>query len=137
MKFQEHLMFYPFNREETAISKTLRLWLVFAGEMGLLYGVIVTGAGIQEPAILSIENLDLRVYFHKNTPMRFRKTELKGYPRYLCVWTLDECYFTNIWYFDSGKGKVYSPETSLEMPGSDWLTLGNFYPYRVTIFSAY
>jgi len=33
MKFQEHLMFYPFNREETAISKTLRLWLVFAGEM--------------------------------------------------------------------------------------------------------
>ena len=33
MKFQERLMFYPFNREETAISKTLRLWLVFAGEM--------------------------------------------------------------------------------------------------------
>ena len=23
------------------------------------------------------------------------------------------------------------------MPRSDWLTLGNFYPYRVTIFSAY
>ena len=38
--------------------------------------------------------------------MRFRKTELKGYPRYLCVWTLDERYFTNIWYFDGGK--VYS-----------------------------
>ena len=75
----------------------------------LLDGVIVTGAGIhysEEPAILSIENLDLRVYFHKNTPMRFRKTELKGYPRYLCVWTLDERYFTNIWYFDGGK--VYS-----------------------------
>ena len=33
MKFQERLMFYPFNREETAISKTLRLWLAFAGEM--------------------------------------------------------------------------------------------------------
>ena len=108
MKFQERLMFYLFNREETAISKSLRLWLVFAGEM-FTFGVIVTGAGIQyseEPAILSIENLDLRVYFHNNTPMRFRKTELKGYPRYLCVWTLDERYFTNIWYFDGGK--VYS-----------------------------
>ena len=114
MKFQERLMFYPFNREETAISKTLRLWLVFAGEMGLLYRVIVTGAGIhysEEPAILSIENLDLRVYFHKNTPMRFRKTELKGFPRYLCVWTLDERYFTNIWYFDGGK--VYSVRVKL------------------------
>ena len=33
MKFQERLMFYPFNREETAISKTLRLWLVFVGEV--------------------------------------------------------------------------------------------------------
>ena len=108
-EISERLMFYPFNREETAISKTLRLWLVFMGEMGLLYGVIVTGAGIhysEEPAILSIENLDLRVYFHNNTPMRFRKTELKGYPRYLCVWTLDQRYFTNIWYFDGGK--VYS-----------------------------
>ena len=74
--------------------------------------------------------------------MHFRKTELKGYPRYLCVWTLDERYFTNIWYFDGGK--VYSvkvkftpPKTALEMLRSDWLTLGNFYPYRVTIFSAY
>ena len=38
MKFQERLMFYPFNREETAISKTLRLWLVFAGEMFTLRG---------------------------------------------------------------------------------------------------
>ena len=82
---------------------------LFLREKCLLYGVIVTGAGIhyrKEPAILSIENLDLRVYFHKNTPMRFRKTELKGYPRYLCVWTLDERYFTNIWYSDGGK--VYS-----------------------------
>ena len=83
---------------------------LFLGEKCLLlYGVIVTGAGIhhsEEPAILSIENLDLRVYFHNNTPMRFRKTELKGYPRYFCVWTLDERYFTNIWYFDGGK--VYS-----------------------------
>ena len=105
-EISERLMFYPFNREETAISKTLHLWLVFTGEMGLLYGVIVTDAGIHysvEPAILSIENLDLRVYFHNSTPMRFRKTELKGYPRYLCVWTLDERYFTNIWYFDGGK----------------------------------
>ena len=120
MKFQEHLMFYPFNREETAISKTLRLWLVFAGEMGLLYGVIVTGAGThcsEEPAIHSIENLDLRVYFHKNTPKRFRKTELKGYPLagYLCVWTLDERYFTNTWYFDSGK--VYSVKVKFTRRG--------------------
>ena len=56
MKFQERLMFYLFNREETAISKSLRLWLVFAGEM-FTFGVIVTGAGIQyseEPAILCL-----------------------------------------------------------------------------------
>jgi len=82
---------------------------LFLREKCLLYGVIVTGAGIhysKEPAILSLEKLDLRVYFHKNTPMRFRKTELKGYPRYLCVWTLDKRYFINIWYFDGGK--VYS-----------------------------
>ena len=59
MKFQECLMFYPFNREETVISKTLRLWLVFAGEMFTFIRVLVTGAGIhysEEPAILSIEN---------------------------------------------------------------------------------
>ena len=65
---------------------------LFLWEKCLLYEVVVTGAGIhysKEPAILSIENLDLRVYFHKNTTMRFGKTELKGYPRYLCVWTLD------------------------------------------------
>ena len=108
MKFQERLMFHPFNREETAISKTLRLWLVFAGEMFTLRGNCYWRwhSLSEEPAILSIENLDLRVYFHKNTPMRFRKTELISYPRYLCVWTLDERYFTNIWYFDGGK--VYS-----------------------------
>ena len=108
MKFQNHLMFYPFNREELLFLKH-NVSGLFLREKCLLYGVIVTGAGIhyrKEPAILSIENLDLRVYFHKNTPMRFRKTELKGYPRYLCVWTLDERYFTNIWYFDGGK--VYS-----------------------------
>ena len=77
---------------------------LFLREKCFPYGVIVTGAGIhysEEPAILSIENLDLRVYFHKNTPMRFRKTELKGYPRYL--WERYERYFTNIWYFDGGK----------------------------------
>jgi len=82
---------------------------LFLREKCLLYGVIVTGAGIhysEEPAMLSIENLDLRVNFHKNTPMCFTKMELKGYPCYLCVWTLDECYFTNIWYFDGVK--VYS-----------------------------